>query len=483
MSTTAAGTVRPRPRLYIDGVELECGLDAEDPTVPVILDGLAINWGRDDIWDEPNTTTLTVALYDRAGAWAQRIAAAQAVGAQVMLYATEAATSFSHLVFRGQVSAVKARPRRRDRPDGEWMVTLTVADPTAGLGNATVQAAIGNTNTWPHETLRARAVRTAVQVAAASGIPDAYFDPAMVNYRVAPWEVEGNVRDLVTRLYQSTGASWTYVQHENVIRSVDRIVPRARGLLTLRRVPAVGDAGHIVTVATAPGPYDPGSSTAPWPSATVPACWAVAEDDDMEQTKTQAITRVVVKWHNWANDTGREIHTVLDDPTPPIAGRNELVHESWLSDGLDVDPMIYRLLARATAEGRRPLHPVITYDTDRTAGGFLDATAARRHLTPAETNGLVSVPGSPFADWLVYVPIFRPSGGRIEYRRGRWHITYTLQWLDLDFDGVPDMFGWGQLGHTDRLTWAGPDTVLDESISYASLENVELPATWASDWT
>lgn len=477
MSAPAA-QLRPTPRLVLDGQTLDCGLDADNPAVPVVLDGLTVSWGREDIWDEPDTTTLTITLYDRAGVWAGRIDEARAVGAPLALWATDTAAGFDHLVFHGAVSGVKAKPHKRSQPDAEWIVTLTVSDPTAGLGNATVQW----NGDWPHETLQARAVKAAGVVQAATGIAELYFDPARVAARVAPWTPEGNARDLVQRLYDCTASSWTYVPHENVIRSVDRLRIPVRGLLTLTRVPA-DDGRHLLVVATAAGPYDAGSSTAPWPSATLAACWVAADDAELTQTKTQAITRVVTRWHNWANDNGREVHTRVEDQFPPTSDRNELVHESWLSDGRDVDPIILSTFNRATIEGRRALHPAITYDTRHTDGGFTDRAAATRCLTPAETNGLISVPGSPFADWLWSVPVFRPSGGRIAYRGGRWHITYTLQWPALDFTGVPDMFSYAALAAAGtRLTYDGPDTTLDPSLTYATLENVALPSNWTTIW-
>lgn len=470
MTTHRTATVAPRPRLILNGQTLACGLD-ESEDVPVVLDGLAVNWGRDDIWDEPATTTATVTLLDRAGIWAAKIAAAEAVGAPLALFAD--ATGFTHLVFQGSVSEVRARPRSRTTLSGAWIVTLTVSDPTGPLGDQ--QTAVAWPGEWPHERLVDRAVRAK----AIAAIGDLYFNPERVNSRVAPWDPDGSVRDLINHLYSTTASSWTYVPHESCVRSVDRIRPT--NTLRLARRPATGTSRYLATITTPPGPYDPGSSSTPPPSASLGACVVTGTAEDMTQTKTQAITRVVMKWHNWANANGDEIHTYAADTTAPFEGGGELVHESWLSDGLDVDPIVQDTLNRARDEGRRPLHPPIVYDTDLTGGGFPDADTARRCLTPAETNGIVTVPGSPFADWLGYPPTFRPSGGRIEYRRGRWITRFTLQWLETyDTSWSPR---WVDLGHENRLTWAGTDTTLDESITYATLEHASLAADWNNTWS
>ena len=415
----------PQPDIWIDGGMIRStpvyvdGSPRVDHSTPTLIESFAIEWGRDNPWQQPDAATLKFVMFDPTGDWLQRIRNRNAIGKPVAILTRINGADYT--VFRGWTTDVDAEQDRGHTPDGwvdGWRVAVTVADPTAALGNIRIGA-----EQWPVETMLARAVKIRNR-AAPAGIRQFYFDPNSNYPNGTTRAIELKDTDLaavVRDFYTSFADQYAYHAHRNVVKRI----PRKRLAITagLRLVDVPGKL-----VAPGLGDWqDPSGSEDPidkqaHPSATIDgsdvgAVLALGTDQLVD------ITRIECTWKNgpggWADVT-----TVKQKPNSPDPQRT-LAFQSWFGDGLQIDPIVSKTYEKATLETALPNHPRITFDT-RYTGGFQNWHQAECLLTPSEDVRTVFVTGSPFAAAFDQLPVYSPSGGRIEYEAGHWRIAVDL---------------------------------------------------------
>lgn len=119
------------PTVALDGVQLAGSWDGSSI---VALDGLAIHWGRTDLFEENNPASLTLSVIDPSGSWATNN---DLMGQPVVVERADPATK----MFRGRVADVDVVPVTILNPttgayDRVWRVDLQITDPLTDLAQA-----------------------------------------------------------------------------------------------------------------------------------------------------------------------------------------------------------------------------------------------------------------------------------------------------------------------------------------------------------
>lgn len=440
---------QPNPWVEVDGTRIRCD-GAAVGFAPVVLDGLEITWGRDDYMAHSRPGTAAFAVVDRSRTWADRISARTVLGRRVTIgWSAEGVAD--QICFRGRVTDATARPT--DRP-GEWVISFTAAGRDADLGNI-----LAAPQTWPRESMIVRANRIA-DMAAPAEIDEFYFYPGSVDILCWPLDVGGrDLRRLTEEFYYSMGDTFSYIPSQNVCRHLFR---RAYDVVVyFGRV--VGDAVYLWPSATV---YD----GITYPGVALPGCQTSTDDPALSAGPNSVVTRCEVTWKDSTNGFN-DWTTVVDTATGDTYGRRTLTFDSWIDDGIHIDPMIAEVLARAEHEGASPRHPPVTYDTRYTGGGFHTEQQARALTLAAETQGAAYVSASKFAAWTPdHHPVFAIIGGTIAHIDGHWRITCRLSTIWRTNAVVPlrwnQMLSWQLWQRDDDFRFA--DSVTWNDLRYLS---------------
>ncbi|QFG13045.1 minor tail protein [Gordonia phage Schiebs] len=404
----------PRPVVYLDGGRVQCAT-AQLDTAPLALDGIVVDWGRDDYISHATPATAQLALIDRTGTLANRANTRALIGRPLVLeWEDPANTSTRWRWFAGRVTSAVAKPHRTGSTlahsaGRDWVVSITAAAKDADLGQVMTLPEV-----WPTQTMLDRAVKLRA-LAAPAQIAEFYFYPGSTGVSCWPLDVKGrDLKSLVDEFYMSMGDTYSYHPNTNVVRHIYRrkyVAP-----LRLQRLVS-DDLVHVTAPAIA---YD-GQT---YPAASIPGDQATTEDG-IELAPNSTVTRVEASWKDRPSG-GNDWTSVATAPEGDQNGRRTVTFTSWIDDGLYLDPVLAEVLARGQEEGSVPKHPPIRWDT-RPAGGFKSVDEARALVNAAETQGLLTVTGSMFAEWIGRRPVYAILGGTIEYRGG-WIVTVTVQW-------------------------------------------------------
>lgn len=449
----------PEPVLYLNDRAVAACSDQLD-SQPVVLDGIVIEWGRTSYVDMPEPATLTVRLIDRAGSWLAPEGRAR-VGTRVEIVA-DPKDDDTWTVFRGRLASTLMRPgpvpAGATTPD-HWIIELTATDITAEFGNQIVADEV----TLDHERaiLRANYLRS---FGAETNIDAVYFDPDAVDWYMAKVDDIGgaSLLDMLGTFYRSTGATWAYNPRDNTIRDQYRLSSDSMGLNLVTA--ADGHSAFIqpdgVTYTGETGPDDPATIT--YDGVPLDGCTLYVEDDAADVAPVMDANRVECSWLDAAMNESDppEITTTVDLPRESWDTDRVMSYDSWLGDGLQVDPILDEWAERLEVEGSLPKHPDIVYDTTigPHAGGFLLSGNARALLQAGETPRAVFVAGSAYTPAFADStrggdrppPIYTPIGGVIEYADG-WRVTMRLQSWDWTQD-PDDAITWDDLEETE-LEW------------------------------
>lgn len=419
----------PVPLVKINGSAIRCDAAALE-TEPVVVRGFSIKWGRAEYMDpgvEPASTTIY--LVDASGRWAQMIRDSAAIGSPVIIQwsaQSDAGTTVGPVVmFRGRVTTSKATPQGWGTGTGKraWLVELTAADRTADYGNA-----LAGAEPWPAETMIDRAIRVRdLGNAGGAGISQVYFWPGYVDSPVSPLDANGkSALELMGAFYASMGNdSYAYDPDENVIRQAIRLAQP----IDIHLGSFDDNLGAVLPVAS-----DVTVDNKVYPGVGLGGCELVGEPV-IEATTASEINRLECRWKDKTNDYG-DVVSVHDMLTPGDA-RRVLAWESWLSDGVAIDPTLENVAARAREEGRRPRHPQIATPWSFT---FVTERMARFMLQCWENTRLAYISGSLAWQWLMsdavgYMPVVAPIGGETDWdpKRG-WRATLSVHWV---YDSTP----------------------------------------------
>ncbi len=393
--------------------------------VATLVGELAITWGRDDHWAQPEPATLTFTFFDPSVDWAYKIGLNTAIGIGCHLsidippgHGIAEVIDNRYVIFQGFTTRVDAERRRVLTSAGwrsGWFVTVTAGDRTSSLGNVPFTF-----EDWRAERMIDRAVRLRDR-SAGTGIRQYYYDAAHKNGTVRAVEIRDKTGlDIAHDLYGSFGHQWTYHPNRNVVNRIPEHAMTEAPFLT-------EVAGGEITVSM-PDLADWTGDEAPIDRAPhvgtfVDGC-TVESDPRMSTDQMSNITRVEAKWEN-RHDGGRTILT-YSTKLFALAPFRTLSFDSWFDDGRTLDPVHASTSNKAFYQQAGPHHPAITY---RTApfDGFRNSRHAIWFLTPAERRGYAFLTGSPWiADIGGVAPIVTPCGGRIAYADGDWTVTANL---------------------------------------------------------
>lgn len=442
--------VQPWPVVIFDGVMQKC-LVIDLYTDPVVLDGLEIDWGRNEYMSHSGVGTLNVEWIDRTGALAARMREKTMMGKPIAVQYSDG-TGWGAFMFQGRITGCSAQP---DVPDPYatdptarcWRVSVQASDKTADLAQI-IQPA----GTWPQETMQARAValRGASFIA---GISEFYFFPNHVNSIAYALDVKGKDNlGLLRDFYYSMGDTFAYLPEENVCRYLHR---RAYDVWANW----VQSADGVIRMTANDHTFDGRT----YRGVGIQGC-DVTTDDTAGLPINSAVTRVEASWKDTRNNNTDVVTVVYADEQSELdRGRRTLTFTSWLGDGVNLDPVVLEVLNRGRFEGSQPRHPNITRDTRRT-NGFYNKGEARALLMGGETQGVVYVSGSRYAMWLFQVPFYGVIGGKIRYEHPGWIIEMNLQFHLSTGTVVP--VRWNQV--TATLKWTQPPTFgsLDDSMTW-----------------
>lgn len=473
----------PKPIVRIAGSTVADCVDPES-SAPVVIDDISIPWGRDNYLDMPEPATMTVRLLDRAGTWVDP-ANRHPVGTRIELLADDGDGDQWH-VFRGRIASVglTAGPTDpRTRAPSRWIVEITATDLTAVLGNITFPEG----TVWPAESAISRANRLR-DAGLDTDIEAVYFAPDAVDWQMNETDVsDQSLLELIGQFYRSLGTTWAYNPQDNTLRDMLRL--RSGGMRTMlsnwtsRHRLYAGNTRYL----GADGESDP--ATIDYQGIGLEGCRAIAESDTVDLAPNLDINRLECQWRDYGSgNTGTEVMSYYDLPDrEPWDAVRVFQWDSWLSDGLQIDPVLSEWAWRIMWEGNLPRHPEITLD----AREMFTSTAETRVLLRAgETPSAIYLMGSKFTevcrhgslpDKTVPPPTYSAIGGEITYRDG-WLVTLRLQtwWTDNEDAGTvswsdiePIGTEWGFGGQppdvvpnrfNDSITWQDMAAVTDVEV-------------------
>ena len=401
-----------------------------------LVGSLTITWGRKDVWTQPEPATLSFTVFDATDYWATKIAAKEALNVGVTVHiklpagVTHAdAPNGEYYLFRGWTTKVTATQTRAWTTAGwqdGFMVTITCTDRAGALG----QIPYFNI-TLPAQNMVDRFIRLRND-AASLGIREFYFDDERKNAPVREQKYDDSTGlDVLGDMYKSMGDQWAYNPNRNTINRLPSHYDKDRAANA--GIYRYGD--DLVPIPKSlddPSGRESAHDRAPYPAGFIDGT-EVSSKTMLTAEQGGEIDQIIGKWNN-RHDNGRQINTTLTLSTarPPY---RTLTFDSHLTDGVDLDPTVWKLQHRVQSFSG-PHHPAVRYETGR-FGGFFSAHQAMFWLLPCERYTIAFISSSPWVAATKTVgPYVSPSGGTITYARGEWTIDMDLMvaaaWMPAD---------------------------------------------------
>lgn len=428
----------PLPVVTVNGVDLATGPAGNGL---VVLDGVTVTWGRENILDQPDPATGSLQVWDPTGTWAT---SQDRRGLSVTArYEGEyvPGSSASGVYFRGRIgSPITLSRETKVLPDGREVTGTLVDLPLEGalvdLANRVPTVA------WPAETLGARAVRVQADILATGQGGNAGYNPpppvsAVVvrdfweTPNVAPVAAANQVSllDHLVALYDSSGADrMTYLPDTRVVAHLVRKEwpSTTRGTAGLFRY-AAGTAGQARAGQGVFARSYAWLNTATGLSGANLYLDGQALEYDPADGISQPvrITRAQVTHPDEANGyatrtTEKKVAGVDEAVSGVRTARLEslVAWNAWADVARDdVESMVRR-------EGSQwVLQPVRLLT--RKMGGFESLAQAQFLLQGAESDTVVFLERT----WLPALglrPLYGLQGGTIAYRDGGWDLSLSL---------------------------------------------------------
>lgn len=463
-----AGRFRPLPKVEIDGAFYATGVPDVLEGRRVILEGLSVTWGRDEVLDQPTPATGTLSMFDASGSWAT---SRDLRGRLVNLFwngTDPTGSGVNRAFFRGRVGApVRVSRKTVIGPSGERiegaLIELPLVSRLVDLANMIPAGA------WPAETMAERVTRVA---AAHAGVLVGGLDVRDF------WEVPGvapvAAEDQVSRyehlmsLFDSSGADrMTYLPHDRKATYVQRRdYFSSRGLAQLWWH-TTGETGHaragkgVFARATTDGRFLD-AQTLEYP-------------DESGITQPQKITTVRLRHRDLGSTPDpyaeRVVELTVDGTDPETDGVRTVQLDSIVSWNSYADVAasdLEEVTQKEAAEWR--LDEPLVWRT-RYTDGFESFYQAEDVLVGAEEQ-------SPFFLQRSYLPRYgiRPvvgvMGGRIGYVDGGWEVemrtapvTTTLPQHPISWSEIDD----GSIGLEVRWYDDDHERGLHESLTYEDM--------------
>lgn len=491
--------VNPKPKVWIASVIIPAcsGQVTTDGTTvvagnatAVMLEDLSIDWGRSDVWSQPSPSVLTCTIWqsDRfqeanptaATNYLYRAGNGTLVGDRLVAFfdtdsgvpSVRNANGFAvpWRFFEGRISNAdfkRLRVRTTNGLEDGWAIRIQGSDQVSAVAQCTPPLDLP-----ANQTMIQRADVLASRASGAN-IREIYFEAAYTAGRVKAVETKGrSLLDLVNDMYASFAHQYAYNPHRNVIIRIPAAYNHGSYSLRFgRRAP--GDTVRLYAPRQVDntGRQDPADSD-PYPSAYVGAC-DVQGDVMLSVDASQRIRTILCKWFVAANNADHVTEVQAQTTTSP----NTLQFESWYNDGVQVDPIMADVKRKILAEGSRPFHPRIVWDTAR-SGDVPDWETFMSLTLPMQSVRLLVLAGSPFAAALDVAPVWYPAGGTITLRRGKWLFSVDLAPAPMTLAGSPITFTGLSGNATGSTVTLGQ---LDTSISSHDLRYISDPnvTTWS----
>jgi hypothetical protein len=475
------GTFHPVPIVAVDGQDVASGTGGDGL---MVVDGLSVTWGRDDVLDQPEPATGKLTLFDASKTWATR---ADRRGSLVTIRYDGVDPTFGHqtaVFFRGRIGApITVSPKTVvDPATGQTvrgsLVELPLQSILVDLGNDVPTAA------FPAETMCARLDRLAA-LAATSGVctGGVTMRPFWRDPGVAPVAAkdQDSVLDQLTAVYDSSGADrLTYIpNNDSMTFLVRRDYPLARGVAGLwwdgndpdlargsqgayirthSLTPVGGSASTPLYLDAATLEYDPSEGITTPPRFTRAA---MAHPDSAASYETR----------------NTEIKVQLEDGTWPdetVHGVRVAKYESLVAWNAFADVGLSDQAYFVRREGSRWVLAPLVLSTRRT-GGFETANQGIVLLGGFERNSTFFLQRS----WLPAYgirPVFGVMGGTIAYSQGGWDLEFALApitttqkqhaitWEEIDDGSTTYELQWHDGDHTRGLH----ESVTYEDMAYCS---------------
>lgn len=438
----------PTPRVRIGPVYAQCGTvkDTEGRDVlsgdwTHLLDPLSIDWGRTDVWTqpEPSVATVTVWQSDRhieanpGYAWPKLVTQRQAQGQAFDVDIPRDGVAGYYTIFRGYISNVDMKRMTVRTVNGlepGWAIRIQGSDRSATLAQCHTQ---GHTYI---DLATMQLVADRLQAyGSGTGIREIYFESTYRTGAVNRIDTtDSTVYELVTDMYASFAHQFTYNPHRNVVIRIPSAYDHGSYSLQFGRTEVGGTvrlyAPRWVDNTGREAPID----SEPYPSAYIGGCDVIG-DVVLSSDTVQATKDIICEWTIQPGNS--KVLTRVEVPGP--AAPNTVRYSSWFSDGLQIDPIVQDVKRKVLAEGARPPHPVIEWDTRRTHevpdwNTFLSLTL------PAQTVRMAVLAGSPYSAAMGVPPVWYPAGGTIVYSEGHWRFTINLNPAPLTLSGTPITF-------------------------------------------
>lgn len=425
---TASGGLDPVPVLTLGGQRLTGAVDG-GLAGRVVLDGVSIRWGRQEILEQPDPATGSVELFDATRTWATT---QDLVGQLVTLHweddvATTTSGYGSTVFFRGRVSTVKVvpwtvlDPVTQEDVDGS-LVSLTMTSILTDLAN------ISPSVDWPAETMDARRLRVAAS--SAQYLPHgvttrAYWLTPQVG--PVPAASQKSLYDHLLSLFESSGADrMTYwPPDEQTLHLPRRDYYAHRGLAQLWWDPAgAASARAGLGVYARPFTITPnGAVYAGFPSVLDAREVEYAETDGVQRAGGSRVSRAAVTHPDSGNGYATRTETAFVTGADEVAlGVRTVAQDSIIAWNSWAAQAAGDLAAFASKEGGAwRLQPLKW----RVENGFDDNLQVNLFLWGGEHNGVIFLQGSFLAS-LGIRPIYGVMGARIGYRDGAWELDLDL---------------------------------------------------------
>lgn len=405
-----------------------------------ILGAITVDWGRTDVWAQPDPAVFTMTLWqsdDAAQEWPLLNFATATPGSGMVGLNTSIGISkngATYYIFQGRMTNVDAERMQvrtvRGLENG-WLFRIQASDRAGALAQVDKQ---GFVKLDAGRTMKANADFLNA-FASWANIRETYFEAAYQNGKCRYVEMsDKTLYDMIVEMYASFSHQFCYNSRRNVVIRIPAAYNHGSYSLKLGRT-QVGGTVRLY----APRWVDNTGREAPQDSDPYASGYIggnqVAGDVRISSDQGQAISHIECKWHDSVSNQDI-VSRVLVGASANLA---LLRFDSWFADGLQVDPIMQDVKRKCLAEGARAFHPTVTWDT-RVAGEVPDWNTFEALTLPNQSVAMVVVGGSPFASFMGVPPVWYPAGGVIAYEGGHWRFQTNLAPAPLTLSGTPVTF-------------------------------------------
>lgn len=471
--------VNPIPGILLDGAWINCvvgGITADGKGVfasdkPTLVGAMTIDWGRQDIWTQPDPSVLSFTFWEPQGLdspWVRKVLNRNAIRKGVRVVYARGGTFYpgDKIMFDGFTTNVDVTPATRPilgNPAAPgWLVTVQACDRSGVIGQENWGSGI-----LPEQNAQSRAVEIRNR-ASPAGVRQVYFEARFVSGLVRAIDVtDTSVLDTLNQFYRCFGDQWTYNPQRNVIIRI----PGGSNFSAYSLDWGISPNDRRVRIYP-PQWVDPTGTedaidTRPYPAGYIGA-HQVTADMQWSAEMGNDITHIQVKWWRKSDDTTQVTERVVRNQVP----RSRLTIESWFVETSWITGILDDLQGTVDKDGRIPMHPRIVWDTKR-HGDIPDWQTFESLTLPAQTVRMVTLAGSPYSAESSGPPVWHPAGGIIRYEAGRWNIAVDLApttmplpggFVPVTFNGLPTNMYIGPNGHNGYY--------IDDSITSYDLQFV-----------